>query len=231
MTGLFILLRIALPHDWPERQIRYGELLRSIGSLVWSQPILREASLSGAMLFGAFNTFWTTLVFFLGTPPYHYGAKTAGLFGLAGVAGALLAPRAGKFADRRGPGFTVTLAILTMIVSYLVFDLAGRTIAGLIVGVIVLDAGVQGGHVANLTRVYALVPEARSRLNTVYMVSYFLGGSLGSAMGALGWSHWGWSGVCAAGILQLMVALGARGWIHFRHERLRNENAPQPSAV
>jgi predicted MFS family arabinose efflux permease len=231
MASLAILLRFALPHDWPEVRLGYGELLRSIARLVWSQPVLREAAVSGAMLFGAFSSFWTTLVFFLGTPPYHYGAKAAGLFGLAGVAGALLAPRAGRFADRKGPGFTVALAILTMIAGYLVFDVAGHSIAGLIAGVIVLDLGMQAGHVGNLTRIYALVPEARSRLNTVYMVSYFLGGSIGSALGAFGWSRWGWSGVCAAGIAQLLVALGARAWVHFRHVRVRTQPAPEPSPV
>ncbi len=222
MTGITILLRIALPHDWPETHLSYGELLRSVGSLLRTQPILREAALCGGMLFGAFSSFWATLVFFLGTPPYHYGAKTAGLFGLAGAAGALLAPRAGRFADRKGPAFTVALAILTMIAGFLAFYFAGRTIVGLIIGVIVMDLGTQAGHVANLTRVYALVPEARSRSNMVYMVGYFLGGSLGSALGAFGWTHWGWGGVCAAGIAQLLVALGARVWVHYRHERTQS---------
>jgi predicted MFS family arabinose efflux permease len=81
---------------------------------------------------------------------------------------------------------------------------------GLIAGVVLLDLGVQAGHVANQTRIYALLPEARSRLNTVYMVSYFVGGALGSALGALGWNWWGWKGVCLAGVAQGLVALYAR---------------------
>ncbi len=121
--------------------------------------------------------------------------------------GVLFAPWAGRLTDRKGPAFTVALAILTAIASYVVFEIAGRTLAGLIAGVILLDLGVQAGHVANQTRIYALIPEARSRLNTVYMVTYFLGGSLGSALGAWGWSRWGWNGVCAAGAAQLLVAL------------------------
>jgi predicted MFS family arabinose efflux permease len=78
---------------------------------------------------------------------------------------------------------------------------------------------VQGGHVANQTRIYALVPEARSRLNTIYMVTFFVGGALGSALGAYGWTHWRWNGVCAAGAAQLFMALGVRGWMHFRNAR------------
>jgi predicted MFS family arabinose efflux permease len=160
------------------------------------------------MLFGAFSSFWATLVFFLGFPPYHYGARLAGLFGLVGAVGVLAAPRAGRLADRRGPTFTVAAAIGVTILSYFIFLGAGQIMAGLVCGVILLDLGVQAGHVANQTRIYALVPEARSRLNTVYMVTYFMGGALGSALGGFGWSHWRWQGVCAAGLLQLFVALG-----------------------
>jgi predicted MFS family arabinose efflux permease len=91
-----------------------------------------------------------------------------------------------------------------------VFAAAGHSLIGLIAGVILLDLGVQAGHVANQTRIYALIPQARSRLNTVYMVSYFLGGAIGSALGAVGWTRWGWKGVCLAGGVQGLVALMAR---------------------
>ena len=132
----------------------------------------------------------------------------AGLFGLVGAVGVVAAPRAGRLADQRGATFTVAAAIGVTIVSYFIFLGAGQTRAGLVCGVILMDVGVQAGHVANQTRIYALVPEARSRLNTVYMVTYFMGGALGSALGGFGWSHWRWQGVCAAGLLQLFVALG-----------------------
>jgi predicted MFS family arabinose efflux permease len=214
MFILAVVLRYALPYDHPEPNLRYAELVRSIAELAWTQPMLREAAIIGGMLFGAFSSFWATLVFFLGTPPYHYGARVAGLFGLVGAVGVLCAPWAGRLSDRRGPAFTVTLGILISLGSYVVFDLAGYGFWGLVVGVILLDLGVQAGHVANQTRIYALVPEARSRLNTVYMVTYFLGGALGSALGAYGWTHWGWNGVCAAGAAQLLAALAVRGWMH-----------------
>lgn len=207
MLVLAIALRYALPWDEPEPGLRYRELARSIVHLAATQPVLREAALIGGMLFGAFSSFWATLVFFLATPPYRYGPRVAGLFGVVGAAGVLIAPWAGRLADRKGPAFTVSLAILTAIGSYLLFDWKGRVLWGLIAGVIFLDLGVQAGHVANQTRIYALVPEARSRLNTVYMVTYFLGGALGSALGAYGWSVAGWNGVCLAGAAQLLVAL------------------------
>jgi predicted MFS family arabinose efflux permease len=227
MFTLAIALRYSLPYDRPEPNLRYRDLVRSIVDLALTQPVLRETAVIGGLLFGTFSSFWATLVFFLGTPPYHYGARVAGTFGLVGAVGVLFAPWAGKLTDRKGPAFTITLAILISIGSYVVFDIAGYRVWGLVAGVILLDLGVQAGHVANQTRIYALVPEARSRLNTVYMVTYFLGGSLGSAMGAYGWTHWRWNGVCAAGALQLLVALGVRSWMHFRGtpERALSEEA------
>jgi predicted MFS family arabinose efflux permease len=227
MFTLAIALRYSLPYDRPEPNLRYGDLVRSIVDLALTQPVLRETAVIGGLLFGTFSSFWATLVFFLGTPPYHYGARVAGTFGLVGAVGVLFAPWAGKLTDRKGPAFTITLAILISIGSYVVFDIAGYRVWGLVAGVILLDLGVQAGHVANQTRIYALVPEARSRLNTVYMVTYFLGGSLGSAMGAYGWTQWRWNGVCAAGALQLLVALGVRSWMHFRGtpERALSEEA------
>jgi predicted MFS family arabinose efflux permease len=209
-----IALRYALPEDQPEPGLTYGVLAKSILHLARTQPLLREAAIIGGMLFGAFSSFWATLVFFLGTPPYHYGPRVAGIFGLVGAVGVLIAPWAGRLSDKRGPAYTVTLGILVTIVSYGVFDLTGTTLWGLVLGVILLDLGVQAGHVANQTRIYALVPEARSRLNTVYMVTYFLGGALGSALGAWGWERWGWNGVCAAGAAQLLVALAVRWSSH-----------------
>lgn len=221
MIMISIVLRYSLPYDRPEPDLRYGELARSIVRLALTQPVLRETAVIGGLFFGAFSSFWATLVFFLGTPPYHYGPRVAGTFGLVGAVGVLIAPWAGKLTDRKGPAFTITLAILISIVSWAVFDIAGYGVWGLVAGVILLDLGVQAGHVANQTRIYALVPEARSRLNTVYMVTYFLGGSLGSALGAYGWTHWRWHGVCAAGAGQLLVALGVRSWMHFRGKQER----------
>jgi MFS family permease len=160
-------------------------------------PALRESAFLGAALLCVFSAFWTTLVFLLQTPPYHFGSSVAGLFGLVGAAGALCAPLVGRFADRRGPRFTILLALLTTLASFLLLGAFGKVMAGLIIGVILLDVGVQSGHVANQTRIYALDANARSRLNTVYMVCYFSGGSLGSWLGAVCWAYKGWMAVCA----------------------------------
>jgi predicted MFS family arabinose efflux permease len=231
MWILAIALRYALPYDKPEPGLSYRALARSIMHLAMTQPVLREAALIGGMLFGAFSSFWATLVFFVGAPPYHYGPRVAGTFGLVGAVGVLIAPWAGRLSDRKGPAFTLTLAILTSIGSYIVFDVAGYRLAGLVAGVILLDLGVQAGHVANQTRIYALIPEARSRLNTVYMVTYFLGGALGSALGAWGWTHWRWNGVCAAGAVQLLAALAVRAVSHSAGAKKEMPHADEEASV
>jgi predicted MFS family arabinose efflux permease len=212
MCILAVTLGRTLPKSEPHSTLSYPQLLRSILTLIREQPLLREASAIGALLFGAFSVFWATLIYRLSEPPFHYGARTAGLFGLVGVAGALAAAAVGRVADRKGPRFTVGIGIAITVASYVVFSLTGSTIIGLVAGVILLDLGVQAGHVSNQTRIYGILPEARSRLNTVYMVTYFLGGSIGSALGAYGWKLARWNGVCAAGFALSILALA----VHLR---------------
>ncbi|HSM88230.1 MAG TPA: MFS transporter [Candidatus Limnocylindrales bacterium] len=128
------------------------------------------------------------------------------MFGLIGATGALVAPIAGRLSDTRGPRYVVGIAIGIVLASYLVFWGLGLHLLGLILGVILLDAGVQAAQVANQSRVLALRPDARNRVNTVYMICYFIGGSLGSLLAAWGWSRWHWNGVCAVGIAFIALA-------------------------
>jgi predicted MFS family arabinose efflux permease len=207
MLSLMLLLRAQLPKLPRQSDLSWPALMRSLVDLVRDHPALRESAFLGAALLCVFSAFWTTLVFLLQTPPYHFGSSVAGLFGLVGAAGALCAPLVGRFADRRGPRFTILLALLTTLASFLLLGALGKMMAGLIAGVILLDVGVQSGHVANQTRIYALDPGARSRLNTVYMFCYFSGGSFGSWLGALCWQREGWTAVCAFGIAVMAMAL------------------------
>lgn len=207
MLALAVILRTFLPKSYPEFRLSYPELYKSIGKLIMTQPILREASLIGAMLFGCFSLFWTSLSFFLEGEPYHYGSEVAGLFGLVGIVGVMGAPIVGRLADRFNAKAMVGLLIGISLLSYLFFGFFGTSLWALIVGVVLLDLGVQGAQVSNQTRIYSLIPEARSRLNTVYMVSYFLGGSLGSSLGGYAWNWWKWQGVCLTGGVMILIAL------------------------
>ncbi len=206
---LMILLALALskllPKSQPTLRVPYLKLMQSLFELI-RQPVLQEASLAGAMSFAAFSAFWSTLVFLLAQPPYHYGSEVAGLFGLVGVVGAAAAPLVGKLADRRSPKLTVALGLTITTISFLVFWWQGHQLVGLIFGVILLDLGVQTTMVSNQARIYSLPPEAHSRLNALYIMFYFLGGALGSFLGAYGWSRWQWNGVCAVSLLMLAIA-------------------------
>ncbi len=209
-AGMVVLaagLARLLPPSPPERAVRYAELLASLGPLVRDEKELSRPSLIGAMVFASFSVFWTTLAFFLETPPYHWGAEGAGLFGLIGLAGALAAPLVGRVSDRRGPRFATGVSLGVALASFGVLGLLGRNLAGLVAGVVLLDVGIQSAHVCNLARIHALDPAARSRRNTVYMVAYFAGGALGTFLGVRAWAHYGWTGVCAAGAGFLLVAL------------------------
>ena len=209
MILLAIVLRMTLPQDRSQgKTLNYGQLLVSLVDLARSEPLLREVGLFGAMLFGAFNVFWVTLAFFLETPPYHYGSEVAGLFGLVGVAGALAASVIGKLADRMEARHITGILLLISLLCFAVLALLGHWLWGLAIGVILLDLGVQGAHVSNQTRIYRLDERIRNRANTVYMVPYFIGGSIGSFLGAYSWSVAGWNGVCTAGALLIVIALG-----------------------
>jgi predicted MFS family arabinose efflux permease len=208
MLGLLGLLAWRLPQDRPNFAGSYGALMKSILTLTKEQPALRRSALVGGLLFASFSVFWTTLAFFLEGPTYRYGSDVAGFFGLIGAVGALAAPLAGKTADTRGPDFAIGVGTLLALASFAVLGLGGYTLVGLVLGVILLDVGVQAAHISNQTKIFSLVPEARSRLNTVYMTGYFTGGSLGSIAGGLAWTHAGWPGVCLLG-----AAFAGAAWL------------------
>jgi predicted MFS family arabinose efflux permease len=204
---LALLLRAVLPQSRPSVKMSYPRLLQSLGKLFVNEPLLRESCLFGAAGFGAFSAFWTTLAFFVAGPPYGYGSGVAGLFGLAGVAGAIVAPIAGRLADSRGPRLTIGAALAIMVMAYGGLAAFGHELWALIFGVILLDLGAQANQISNQARIYSLAAEAHNRLNTVYMVSFFAGGAIGSWLAAYAWSRWGWSGVCTVGTCLLLVGL------------------------
>jgi predicted MFS family arabinose efflux permease len=199
MVGMAALLRAALPVSRPDSRIRYRELLSSLIPLACKLSALRQAAIMSGFAFGAFSAYWTTLVFFLEKPPYHYGAQMAGMLGLAGVAGALAAPAVGWLSDRGYPRLASGCALLIGTIAFGLLWTVGGTITGLAIGGIVLDLGTQANLVTNQTRIYRLMPEARNRINTVFMVTYFVGGALGTFLAGFAWSLWQWNGVCGLG--------------------------------
>jgi predicted MFS family arabinose efflux permease len=208
MLLLALVLRLRLPVAPPATSgMPYRALLRSLVTLFRREPVIRDAALLGALTFFAFSAFWTILAFRLRTPPLDYGSGVAGAFGLLGIVGAASAPIAGRLADRRSPRATIGLALLVNVAAWIVLALAGHTLAGIAAGVLLLDAGTQAAQVSNQARVYTLPAEAHSRLNTIYMVCYFVGGALGSALATLAWGLGGWLAVCGVALGALALAL------------------------
>jgi len=199
MAMLAVILRAALPVEPPEQQLRYRDLLRSLGRIIRTQPVLRRHAIIGACGFGAFTIFWTSLPFHLARLSPNYGTQTVGAFGLVGVAGALIAPIAGRIADRYGPRIMNGSALALMIAAYAFMASSGASLIALAAGVVLLDAGVQASNVTNQSQIFALDPTLRNRINAVYMGAFFVGGAIGSAVAGLAWQHGGWTGVCAAG--------------------------------
>jgi predicted MFS family arabinose efflux permease len=219
-SGVMLLLAIVLVRVLPKSQpavvLTYRQLMRSMLHLL-GEPVLQEAAITGAMAFGAFSMFWSTLIFLLEQPPYRYGSEVAGLFGLIGVVGAAAAPIAGKLADKRSPRIAVVLGLMITALSFGVFWFWRTQLWGLIAGVILLDMGVQVVTVSNQAAIYKLPEATHSRLNALFITFYFVGGALGSYLGAYAWTVWGWNGVCAAGLLLLSIAFVALA-VRKRHQ-------------
>ncbi|WP_205764420.1 MFS transporter [Arenibacter sp. 6A1] len=207
MILLMALLYWKLPKNEPEFLGSYGGLMRSMLGYIKELPVLRTAAVTGFFMFGAFSIFWTTLVFLLEGKPFFYESDMVGLFGLIGTCGALAAPMAGKWIDKKGAQFAIRIGIFAVFLAFVVMDFSATSLLGLILGVVLLDIGLQVTHVSNQSKVFALVPEARSRLNTIYISASFAGGSIGSLMGAMAWTYWHWTGVCVLGAIFVAIAL------------------------
>jgi len=206
MLSLAVLLWRTLPSARPAATASYGSLIRSLGTLFRGEPVIRDAALLGALTFAAFSAFWTTLAFRLQEPPLHSGSAMAGSYGLIGLVGAGVAPLAGRMADKQHPRRTVGFALLGNVAAWLVMLAVGHTLWGLAIGVLLLDAATQAAQVSNQARVYALPTYAHNRLNTIYMVCYFIGGATGSALAVVAWDAFRWAGVCAIALGSLMTA-------------------------
>ncbi len=206
MVALIVVLWRALPQSPRAERRSYGQLLRSMWPLVREEPVLRRRSVYGALAFASFSVFWTSAAFLLARPPYRFGEGAIGLFGLVGVAGALCASLAGRLADRGLQRYATSAFLLITVVSYGVMALDGRSLIALVVGVVLLDLGVQGTQITNQSEIYRLRPEASSRVTTVYMTSYFIGGAVGSATSATVFGRAGWPGVCLLGAAYVGLA-------------------------
>ncbi|MGW7755662.1 MFS transporter [Streptomyces violaceusniger] len=198
---LATVLAFTVPATAPASRQSYPALLAEPLRLLRTEPELRRSCLYQATVFAGFSAVWTCLALLLAGPAYGLGAQAVGMLALVGAATMFCTPLAGRLVDRRGPDPVNLVCLLGVLVSAVILAAGARGgtlgLAALTVGTLLLDVAMQSGMVANQARVYALRPDARSRLNTAYMTCAYLGGSAGSWLGVQVWSRVGWWGVCA----------------------------------
>ncbi|HXS36236.1 MAG TPA: MFS transporter [Flavipsychrobacter sp.] len=210
---LLFIMAIRFPQSKPNFKGNWGQLMKSLIKLL-PQPVLQEACILNALSFATFGAFWTTMVLYMAGGPFYLSSGQIGLFGLAGAAGASAAPIAGRLGDKRNPRDTIAIGLAMNLISFIVFYFTRNSIIGIIAGVILLDFGIQSVHVSNQTRVYALIPEARNRLNTIYMTITFIGTALGSAFGLWLWNLNRWPAFCLGGVALMVAAFGVYALYH-----------------
>ena len=206
-----------LPRFQPTTQLAYSALLGSLGQLWRKHSALRRAALSQGLLSVGFSAFWSTLAVMLHGEPFHLGSAAAGAFGLAGAAGALAAPLAGRIADRRGPELVTRLGTGLAAVSFALmllapFFSAPSQIVLIVISAIGFDLGIQASLIAHQSIVYSIEPGARSRLNAVLFVLVFVGMAVGAALGSVLLAQWGWMAVAALSTAAALGALMVRLW-------------------
>jgi predicted MFS family arabinose efflux permease len=207
---LAVVLRYALPIRKPQARLGYGALLASMVHLARTTPVLQRRALYQAGLFAAFNLFWTTVPLLLAGPAFHMSQTGIALFALAGVGGAIISPIAGRIADR---GWTRPATAFALLLTSVGFALTLLTAPGstlslalFVTAAIAIDAGTQGNVTLGYRALFVLGAEHRSRLNGLYMVTFFLAGAAGSAIGAWAYVHGGWTlAACIGGAFPLLA--------------------------
>ncbi|EMH4149821.1 MFS transporter [Providencia stuartii] len=218
LLAIFFIARILPSQSLPTPKFNYLAVLRSLGLLWKNEPQLRNATLTQALLFASFSVLWTALPFWL-AHRYHYGAGITGFLAVLGLIGILCAPLAGSISDRQGPFRIIILGVILMLLAWVVFWV-WNSIVGMVVGILLLDAGEQCVLIANQHTIYSLCPDARNRLNTLFMCVMFIGGACGSLTATWLWEtthNWTLIVAAGAGLVMLGMLIAIR----------RNTSSPQ----
>ncbi|MFM9279490.1 MFS transporter [Paenibacillus jiagnxiensis] len=208
---LALVLAKALPARKPETNESYSGLIGSMWHLLKTTPILRRRAIYHAAVFGTFSLFWTTVSLLLTGPAFHFTQTEVALFALAGVAGAIAAPIAGRLADRGwirpATGLALAAVIISLVLPFMVHTRSVLTVSILVFSAILLDMGVSANLVLSQRAIFALGAEARSRLNGLFMAIFFVGGAVGSAAGGWAYNLGGWKAASVIGIALPVMAL------------------------
>lgn len=212
MVPVGIAAALLLPRGRPTTDLSYGRLLASLWPLARDHRPIRESMIVQALLWACFNAFWVNLAALLANGPLHLGSAWAGGFGIIGAAGALAATLGGRAADRLGSRTVIGASIGIVTLAFLLLAGAEASLIFLVIGVIVLDIGVQSGLVSNQTRAFAVDPKAQGRINSLYMTATFTGGALGVMVSGWLMARYGWSGIVVFGVVLGAIA-GAIHWL------------------
>lgn len=199
MVLMALWMRHILPTSRHPQPMRYTQVLLSMGQLLRTQPALRLRTTASALAFASVSVMFATMALVLSSAPLQLSDAQIGLVGLAGVTGALIANVAGSWADRGKGNALLRLGAAMLLLSWLPLWWGQMSVLWFVVGVLVMDLGLQAINVTNQSSIACLLPEARSRMNAVYMTGYFAGASLGSALGVWAWNMAGWMGACSIG--------------------------------
>ena len=210
MAGVAAVLRPAMPERRPAPGLRYGALLRSMLGLARTTPVLQRRALYHSFLFGAFSLFWTTAPLVL-ADQFHLTQFGIAVFAFAGVAGAVSAPIAGRVADRgwTGPATAGAMGIVaaSFLLSHVSGSGSGLALGALTCAAILLDFGVTAHLVLGQRAIFSLPGQFRSRLNGLFMATFFMGGAVGSAAGGWAYAHGGWGLTTWLGLALPVAAL------------------------
>lgn len=185
----------------------YAGLMRSVGRIFLDHPTIRANAVRAAFGFGSTLSFWACLAFHLADEPFHAGSDAVGYLGLCGVASAMVASGIGRYIPRFGVKRFCLVGSTCQITAWAVAYLCGDTYLGLIVSLILVDGGLQCLQLSNQSACIQELPEASNRVNTIFMTTYFIGGSLGTFCAGQGWHLAGWTGICTVGALFATISL------------------------
>ena len=201
MLALALLLLRHLPQRHPHSGHTYTQLIGSLWSIFRDTPVLRRRGFYQFALFADFSLFWTSAPLELAGEPFHLSQTQIAIFALAGAAGALSAPLAGRLADRGFGRIGTGLAIAGVFVAFALSGMVSvGSIAALVIAAILLDFCVQANMVFGQRSLFMMAPAIRSRLSGIYVATIFMGGAVGSAIASPLYESFGWNGILAAGL-------------------------------
>ncbi|MFD6159955.1 MFS transporter [Nocardia sp. NPDC060256] len=206
-VALALTVRATLDSDSRTPGAPYAQVLASMGRLIRTDRLFLSRGLITLFLFASFGTLWSGLALPLGTDPWNFGTTQIGLFGVVGLAGALGAARAGRWADSGRAQVITGSALVLLTASWPLIARIESTLLPLIVGIVLLDFAVQAVHVSSQHLLTAAHPNRASSVIGAYMAFYSLGSALGAITTTWAYSTWGWSAACWLGAAYSLAAL------------------------